>query len=165
MGLTTTASGARSFRAYCATVNVPETVHPNIFSTHIIPKEDDDESFQPKDLVESPSSDEYNQEKSSPQSVNAAQDKDFTATGPQITLMKLGPITHVILDDQEPTSFDHHDELLRWHYLLGHLPFDHIKQLAMKGQLSKHILTSKKPFCSACQYGKIQKTLEGQGRQ
>ena len=58
-----------------------------------------------------------------------------------------GSVTHVILDDQETTSLDPHDKLLRWHYQLGHLPFDRIKQLTLKGQLPKHILTSKKPFC------------------
>ena len=58
VGLTTTASSARSFRAFCATVTVPKTVQPNIFTMHIIPDEDDDESFQPKDPVESLSPEE-----------------------------------------------------------------------------------------------------------
>ena len=39
VGLTTTASGARSFRAFCATVNGPETNELNIFTTHVIPEE------------------------------------------------------------------------------------------------------------------------------
>ena len=47
VGLTTTAAVARSFRAFCANIKVPETVQPNIFTTHIIADEDD-ESFQPK---------------------------------------------------------------------------------------------------------------------
>ena len=55
VGLTTTTSGARSFHAFCTTVTVPETVQPNIFMTHIIPDEDDDDTFQPKDPVEPPS--------------------------------------------------------------------------------------------------------------
>ena len=97
VGLTTTASGERSFRAFCATVTVPKTKQTNIFTTHIIP------------------------------------------------------------DDQEPTSLDPHDELLRWHYRLGHLPFDCIRQLALKGQLPKCLLSCKKPFCSASQYGKMTK--------
>ena len=56
VGLTTTASGARSFRAFCATIQTPETMHPNIFTTHVIP-DDDDESFQPKDPIEQVDSD------------------------------------------------------------------------------------------------------------
>ena len=41
MGLTTTASSARFYRAFCATVAVSETVQSNIFTTHIIPDEED----------------------------------------------------------------------------------------------------------------------------
>ena len=60
---------------------------------HIIPDEDDDESFQPKDLVESPSPEENNQDKSS------LQTPDSMAAGPESTLIDLGPITHVIPED------------------------------------------------------------------
>ena len=45
VGLTTMASGARSFRAFCATLDQHETKQTNIFTTHIIPDDDDDESF------------------------------------------------------------------------------------------------------------------------
>ena len=54
---------------------------------------------------------------------------------PKTTLVDLGPVTHVIPEDQEPTSLDPHDELLRWHYRLGHLPFDCTRQHALKEQL------------------------------
>ena len=76
---------------------------------------------------------------------------------PKTPLIDMGPITHVIPDDKDPTALDPHDELPRWHYRLGHLPFDHIKQLASAGQLPKRLLACKKPFCSACQYSKISK--------
>ena len=82
----------------------------------------------------------------------------MTQGQPQTTLVDLGPITHVIPEDQEPTSLDPHDELLRWHYRLGHLSFEHILQLACSGQLPKRLLTCKKPFCTACQYGKMTKS-------
>ena len=103
VGLTTTASGTRSFRGFCATVNVQETVHPNIFTTHVIPDKDDDESFQLKDLVEPPAQEEIDQEKSEPKN------DDIMTAEPQTTLVDLGPITHVIPDDPEPTSLDPHD--------------------------------------------------------
>ena len=151
VGLSMTASGIQSFCAFCTTVTTQETIQPNIFSTHIIPDKDVDEYFQPKDPVQSPSPDENNQEKSSPQA------QDSMAAGPQTTLIDLGPITHVIPEDQDPTSLDLHDKLLRWHYRLGHLPFEHIKQLVLKGQLPKCLLASKKAFCSACQYDKMTK--------
>ena len=76
---------------------------------------------------------------------------------PKTSIVDMGLVTHVIPDDWEPTLLDPHDELLWWHYRLGHLPFDHIRQLASKGQLPKCLLSCKKPFCSACQYGKMTK--------
>ena len=76
---------------------------------------------------------------------------------PQATVIDMGPITHVIPDDPEPKTLDPQDELLRWHYHLGHLPFDRVKQLADKGQLLKRLLTCPTPFCAACQYGKMTK--------
>ena len=110
MGLTMTASSARSFRAFCTTVVIPETKQTNIFTTHIIPNESDDDSFQPKDPVELLPPEENNQEKLL-QNTN-----DSMAAVLQTTLVDLGPITHVIPEDQEPTMLDPHDELLWWDY-------------------------------------------------
>ena len=42
VGLTTMAPGTRSFRAFCTTMERPETNQMNIFSTHIIPSDEDD---------------------------------------------------------------------------------------------------------------------------
>ena len=67
--------------------------------------------------------------------------KDEATTQPQTTVVDLGPITYVIPEDPEPKSLDPQDELLRWHYCLGHMPFDRIKQLANKGHLSKRLLS------------------------
>ena len=146
--LTMTASGAWSFRAYCATVSAPETKEMNILTTHVIPEEEDDESFQPKDPVEPATQDETEQMK--------ATDEVMTEV-PKTSLVDMGPVTHVIPDNQEPTSLDPHDELLWWYYRLGHLPFDCIRQLVSTGQLPKRLLSCKKPLCSACQYGILTK--------
>ena len=83
------------------------------------------------------------------------QTHEATDQGPKTTLVDLGPISHVIPEDPQPTSLDPLDELLRWNYRLGDFPFDWVKQLAQTGQLPKRLLTSKKPFCAACQYGKM----------
>ena len=151
VGMTTTASGARAFRAFCATLDHRETRQTNIFTTHIIPDDEDDESFQPKDPVEPPQATE-----DTPGELLVPTD-DATLTTPQATVLDMGPIAHVIPDDQEPKTLDPQDELLRWHYRLGHLPFDRIKQLATAGQLPKCLLTCTTPFCTACQYGKMTK--------
>ena len=150
MGLTMTASGAQSFHAFCATVDIPKTMQPNIFTTHVIPNEDDNDSFQPKDPVDPPPQDNDHEK------LHKHVD-DSEAAVPQTTLIDLGPITHVIPEDQKLMLLDPHDKLLWWHYWLGHLPFDCIKQLAVQGQLPKCLLTCKKPFCAACQYGKMTK--------
>ena len=88
---------------------------------------------------------------------SAEQSHEAPTKGPMTTLVDLGPIPQMIPDDPEPTSLNPHDELLRWHYRLGHLPFERVKQLARTGQLPKRLLTCKKPFCAACQYGKMTK--------
>ena len=150
VGLTTTASGTRSYRAFCATIDRPETNQESISTTHIIP-DDDDESFQPKDPVEPPHTEEDSKEEI------PLPMQDEATTLPQTTIVDLGPITDVIPEDPEPKLLDPQDELLRWHYRLGHLPFDQLKQLADKGQLPKRLLSWHTPFCAACQYGKMKK--------
>ena len=52
MGLTTTASGAQSYRTFCASIDTAEMDQTNIFTTHVIPEDEDDESFQPRDPVD-----------------------------------------------------------------------------------------------------------------
>ena len=138
VGLTTTASGARSFHTFCATVTAPETKQTNIFTTHVIPDDEDDESFQPKDPVEPATQDETETDQVK------TLDEVMTAA-PKTSIIDMGPITHIIRDDQEPTSLDPHDVLLLWHYRLGHLLFDCIRQLASKLQLPKRLLSCKKP--------------------
>ena len=112
--------------------------------------DDNDESFQPSDPVVPPAQDE--EPVASPE-----QSPKGPVQGPMPTIVDLGPIPQMIPDDPEPTSLNPHDEQLRWHYRLGHLPFYRVKQLARTGQLPKRLLTCKKPFCAACQYGKMTK--------
>ena len=151
VGLTTTASGAQSFLAFCATLKKPETRQTNIFTIHIIPDDDDDDSFQSKDPVEPPQPTETSTEDT------LKNNNDAAVTTPQATVIDLGRVTHVIPEDEEPKSLDPPDELLWWHYHLGHLPFYHIKQLSTNGQLPKRLLTRHKPFCATCQYSKKEK--------
>ena len=113
VGLTTTASGARSFRAFCVTLDQHETKQMNIFTTHIIPDDEDDESFQPKDPVEPPQATEDNTDE-----LLKPKD-DAPIMTPQATVIDMGPITHVIPDDPEPKTLDPQDELLRWHFALS----------------------------------------------
>ena len=120
VGLTTTAAGTRSDCAFCASIDAEETNQTNIFMTHVIPDDEDDDSFQPNNPI-APPADEEDEPVVSPE-----QSPEASGLGPMTTLVDLGPISHVIPEDLEPTSLDPHDELLRWHYRLGHLPFDRV---------------------------------------
>ena len=62
---------------------------------------------------------------------------------------------HVIPNDKQPTTLSAQDELIQWHHRLGHLPYDHIRSMSQKGILPKRLLECTKPFCAACQYGKL----------
>ena len=158
VGMTTTASGARTFRAFYTTITTPETRQPNIFTTHVIPEEEDDDSFQPPDPIDTDTPEEESLEPVSNETPQVmSPEPKMMSPAPKATLIDMGPVTHVIPEDHEPTSLDPHDELLRWHYRLGHLPFNRIKQLAHKGQLPKRLLACTKPLCAACQYGKMTK--------
>ena len=95
-------------------------MQPNIFMTHVI-SDEEDESFQPNDPIKLPDSDTEEMADAS-----GKLDDTMTQGQPQTTMVDLGPIAHVIPEDQEPTSLDPQDELLRWHYRLGHLSFKHI---------------------------------------
>ena len=72
--------------------------------THVITDEENDESFQPKDPIETNTQEEDDQEKVQPES------NEVMTSEPQTTLVDLGRITHVIPEDQEPMSLDPHDE-------------------------------------------------------
>ena len=97
VGLTTTAAGTRSYRAYCATIDTQETEETNIFTTHVILDDDDDEeSFQPSYPV-APHA-QVEEPVSSPE-----QSPDGQGQGPMTTLVDLGPIPQMIPDDPEPT--------------------------------------------------------------
>ena len=100
VGLTTTAPGAKSFCTFCATVTTPETIQTNIFTTHVVPEEEDDESFQPKDPVEPPTQDGNDQNKTMGEVMTEL---------PKTSIVDMGPVPHVIPDNQDPTSLDPHD--------------------------------------------------------
>ena len=95
-----------------------------LFTMHVILDDEDNDSFQPKDLAELPATEENDQ-------VTAPEQSDeVMGPGPMTTLVDLGPISHVIPEDPEPASLDPHDKLLTWHYRLGHPPFERIMQLS-----------------------------------
>ena len=74
------------------------------------------------------------------------------------------PDTEANVEGQE---FDQHwvaenpqAELLRWHFRLGHLPFDDLSKLAENGEIPRRLANSKvrPPKCSACYYATKHRT-------
>ena len=61
---------------------------------------------------------------------------------------------NLIEEEEEPSKLSPSDELLRWHYKLGHAPFTRLQQMAKRGDLPKRLATVIPPFCAACKYGK-----------
>ena len=87
MGLTTTAAGTRSYRAFCASIDTGETKQTNICTAHVIPDDEDDKSFQPSDPVAPPAPEEEEPAASLEQSPEA------TVQGPIMTVLVLGPFS------------------------------------------------------------------------
>ena len=146
--MTTTAAGSMTYKQFRSKMVQPENNQVNIFETHVIPPEDDedDQSLQPKDPVQQPCEDE--------------EAKVYQEVMPQMKVSEMTELKpHVIPEDKEPTSMDPQDELLHWHYQLGHLPFSKMRQMMEQGALPKRILKVNKPFCIACQFCKMTRKL------
>ena len=59
------------------------------------------------------------------------------------------------------------NELMRWHYRTGHLPFAKLKQLAINGEIPKYLAKVVPPFCAACTYGamhRIRRNASGRSK-
>ena len=87
VGLTTTAPSTRDFRSCCTTVTTPETRQMNIFTTHVIPDEEDNESFQPQDPIEPPTQDGTQQNETV---------EDVMTELPKTSIVDMGPVPQVI---------------------------------------------------------------------
>jgi hypothetical protein len=75
----------------------------------------------------------------------------------------IGPLTF----DPTPQASDNKDtsmaaandqaELMRWHYRLGHLSFEKLKQLTLNGKISKKFAKIAPPKCAGCLFGAMTK--------
>ena len=95
VGLTTMVPGAKAFKQYREKIDLSDMKEINIFETHGIPPDDNDEdlSFQQKNPVEEPREDE--------------QSSMLQHEMPQTTTLNLSEIkTHVIPEDKDPTTMD-----------------------------------------------------------
>ena len=113
-------------------MTTPETKEVNIFETHVIPPEDEDDnvSLQPEDLVQKPVEEDKSE----------APQADMPQT-PQTQEFEVPEsLIYVIPDDRGCKSLEPQDELLQWHYRLGHLLFTRMKELMNQGTLPRRLL-------------------------
>ncbi|KAL7565945.1 hypothetical protein ACA910_008403 [Epithemia clementina (nom. ined.)] len=142
IGITTTSSGIKAYNAYAASQgDSSDSVH--IFDSQVVSDEESDEeaSLQPPDPVARPTQQE--RDRAAPAELLSTTKLDFS----------MEPT--VIPEDPEPATMTPHDELLRWHYRLGHMSFERLRHMVKLGLLPKRLLQSNLPLCSACQYGKM----------
>ena len=154
VGITTTAAGAKKYKQYMSKMTTPETKEVNIFETHVIPPEDEEDnvSLQPEDLVQKPV-EEDKSEAPQAEMPQTPQTQEFEV--PE-------SLVNVIPDDKEPRSLEPQDELLWWHYRLGHLPYTRMKEMMNQGTLPRRLLKVDTIFlCCLAIWEDELKTLEG----
>jgi hypothetical protein len=100
-----------------------------------------------------------------------ATDADTTQRAPDNPTHNLPDTTPIT---QTPMTIPHHDgeidddkqfgrdltptqELLMWHYRLGHLPFKRLQQMARQGILPARLGTCRIPECAACRFARATK--------
>ena len=152
IGLTWMVPGDEEFAAYVATMLSDRVDQIQAFVSHIIPDDkdaDNDASMQPRDLVQALDTDEGESPVDTGTTVQG--DEGAMTTFSMKDLAKL----HITPNDKQPTTLPAQDKLIQWHHQLGHPPYDCIRSMAQKGILPKRLLECTKPFCAACQYGKL----------
>ena len=157
-GVTHTAPGIHKFKEFVAQQAV-QTPCPCCFETHVIPDDDDEVSLQPPDPIQ-PQTQEIQpqfplQQSGPPTTTLAQKENPHTMT----TQVDFAPLQHIdqpnlIEQEEDPTKLNPSDELLRWHYKLGHAPFKLLQRIASQGDLPKTLATVIPPFCAACKYVK-----------
>ena len=152
ISLTWTAPACETFTAYLATMPNDRVERIQALLSHVIPESadsDDDASMQPKDPVQVLDIDK----EESPVDIRTTiqEDEGATTTFGMQDLAEL----YVKPNDEQPTTLSAQDKLISSHHRLGHLPYDRIQSMSQKGILPKRLLKCTKPFCAACQYGKL----------
>ena len=67
---------------------------------------------------------------------------------------RTGELTELQPDDEDVQDMTAQAQLLAWHYRLGHIPFEKIRQMAKRGDLPAALASCKVPRCAACHFGK-----------
>ena len=144
-GMTHTAPGIHKFKDFLAQQAI-QTPGPCCFDTHVIPDDDDEESLQPPDLIQPQTQEIQPQFPLQQSGPSTTPQEQLEKTMPTTTQIDFAPLPqtekpNLIEEEEEPSKLNPSDELLRWHYKLGHTPFTRLQQMAKKGDLPKRLAT------------------------
>ena len=164
IGMTHTSPGIHRYTDFLAQQATITQEGPYCFDTHIIPDDDDEESLQPPDPIQ-PQMPEIQPQFPLQQMGPLTTTPDPITKDPiektlqTMTQLDFAPLQqtekpNLIDEEEEPSKLNPSDELLRWHYKLGHAPFTRLQQMANRGDLPKRLAAVIPPFCAACKYGK-----------
>ena len=131
-----------------------DTLDATCFPAHLIPPDDDDPVTPapgPAPNIPSPISLPRDTSPITPQN----QTEGLTSTSFDLTDQEeedkgIAPVQ----DDAHVQLSNPSDELLYWHYRLGHLPFSTCVEMAKVGDLPARLAKCRIPTCAACRFGK-----------
>jgi hypothetical protein len=149
------APGYSAFAAYCAEVSDDDPLHcynsPFVSDDEDSEDDDEDELQPPREYIADPGMPKATTPTGKPDvSGKPAEDDktDFSLDGPD---------EPAIIEDEEVNFSDLQNELMHWHYRLGHLTYRKLRLLAESGDIP-YRLRKARPFrCSACMYAKATK--------
>ena len=161
--MTHTAPGIHKFKDFIAQQAVL-TLCPCCFDTHVIPDDDDEASLQPSDPIQPQTQEiqpQFPLQQIGAPTMTQEQGGNTLTTTTQVdfTPLQQEDKPNLIEQEEEPTKLTPSDELLRWHYKLGHAPFKLLQRIVMQGDLPRILASVIPPFCAACKYGKQTKHL------
>ena len=142
IGMTHTTLGIHKFKEFI-TQQLIQTPCPCCFDTHII-LDDDDISLQPLDPI-----DPDDQEQPPPFLLQQQQEQPLAPkelglmTLPPKMQIEFSPLQQIkpnlIEGKEDPSTLTQSDELLCWHYKLGHAPFKTLQRMATQGELPRKL--------------------------
>ena len=153
--MTHTAPGIHKFREFVAQQAV-QTPCPCCFETHIIPDDDDKASLQPPDPIQTQTQEiqpQFPLQQIGPPTTTQEQKKNSLTTTTQVDFT---PLQHpdqpnLIEQEEEPTKLNPSDELLRWHYKVGHAPIQTVATHGLPRRFTKTIGNSDLSFLCSLQ--------------
>ena len=153
---------APSIRSYLAFEEPlqSQAKEPRVFQTHVIPPDDEDRtvtetatgSDDEEDIILSVETAGH------PPATNGQTPEQTTGQNPGTSFDTNVRVSLPVVEDEVHTDLERpSDELLLWHYRLGHKSFNTLQRMAACGDLPSRLAKCRVPQCAACQFGRATK--------